>query len=100
MKLYNKSGNGLLHVYNGTNYYMGNGKTAEVPKAVADIWLKIKGVEKYIEPEDLEKAAREAEEKAKAERKALEDENRELKKKLEELKKTAKAGQTTKGNKE
>lgn len=90
MKLYNKSGNGLMHTLDGGNYVLAQGGVADVPKEVANVWLKIKGVEKYIEPADLEKAAKEAEEKAKAERKALEDENAELKAKLAKLEKAAK----------
>lgn len=90
MKLFNKSGNGYMHIYNDTTYTIASGGVADVPKDVADVWLKIKGIEKYIEPADLEKAAKEAEAKAAAERKALEDENAELKAKLKDLEKAAK----------
>ncbi|DAB09776.1 TPA: hypothetical protein CPT95_03585 [Candidatus Gastranaerophilales bacterium HUM_15] len=87
MKLHNRCGNNLSHVIveKGKNitYFIANGDFGEVPKKVAEIWLKIPGVTEYVEPADLEKA--EAEAKAKQE--AMEKENAELKKKLEALEK-------------
>ena len=88
MKLQNRTQNGLSHILETVDkegkvtkklYFIAAGDYGEVPKEVADIWLKIKGVCPYVEAEDLAKA--EAEAKAKQE--ALEKENEALKKKLE-----------------
>lgn len=32
-------------------------KTLDVPDDIAELWLKYDGVEKYVAPEDIEKAA-------------------------------------------
>lgn len=96
MKLYNKSGNGLQHGTGKEIYLLPNGKTAEIPNEIAKKWLKIPGVEKYIAPADLEKAAKEAKAEAEKAQKALEAENSELKKKIADLEKAAKAKKTDK----
>ena len=83
MKLHNRCGNNLSHVIVEKGKNIANGDFGEVPKKVAEIWLKIPGVTEYVEPEDLEKAKIEA----KAKQEALEKENAELKKKLEALEK-------------
>lgn len=88
MKLYNKSNNGLTHTDNGNTYVLAKGATAEIPDDIAKIWLKIKGIEKYIGQDDLKKAEKEALAKAKAERESLE---KELQKTKEELAKTKEA---------
>lgn len=79
MKLYNKNKNGFSHtvqskvktadgeVIKPITYTLAAGATADVPDEVAEIWLKIEGVEKYIAPEDLKKAQKQAEAKAKEE---------------------------------
>lgn len=90
MKLYNKSGNGLQHGIGKKMCFLPNGGTAEIPDEIAKKWLKIKGVEKYIAPADLERAAKEAKAEAEKAQKALEDENAKLKKKLADLEKAAK----------
>lgn len=103
MKLLNKSGNNLSHTLIVKNepkvYLLANGKHADVPQEIAEIWLKFNGVEKYIEPQDLEKAAKEAEEKSQTELEALKKENTELKKKIADLEKAAKEAKTTKTTK-
>lgn len=86
----------MLLINNGTNplahgaYRLPKGGKAEIPDDIAQDWLTIPGVERYIEPAELEKAVKEAEEKAKAEMKALQDENAELKAKIADLEKVAK----------
>lgn len=104
MKIYNKSGNGLSHVLHmkdkegkisSETYFIQNGGIGEVHKEIADIWLKIKGVEEYVEPADVEKAKKEAEAKAKSEKKMLEDENAKLKAELEKLKAKSNAKKET-----
>lgn len=60
MKIENKSGNGLSHVVVSKDnkkitYFCPNGKTLEVPKEVAALWLKIKGVVEYADPAELKK---------------------------------------------
>lgn len=103
MKLYNKSGNGLQHVLiqdgKSNTYTLPNGATAEIPDEIADKWLKIKGVEKYIAPADYEKAANEAKAKADAEKKALQEENARLLAEIEKLKATQKDEAKDKGGK-
>lgn len=90
MKLYNKSGNGLQHVLveNGkmNTYTLPNAGTADIPEEIAEKWLKINGVEKYIAPADLEKAAKKAKAEADAEKKALQEENARLLAEIEKLK--------------
>lgn len=61
MKLTNKSGNGLSHFLNEKGYFLANGETKEIPNAVAEVWLKIKGVEEYADPEELKKVKAELE---------------------------------------
>lgn len=86
MKLINKTSNNLSHLEGDKYYFLAVGKIDDVPEEIAKIWLKINGVEKYVSPADLERAKKEAEEKAKAEKKALEEENAKLKKQLEATK--------------
>ena len=83
MRLENKSQRTLQH-----HYYDKDNKlqlvnllpnhNAEIPDDVAKIWLTIKGVVEYKDPVE-----------AKAEKKALEDENAKLKAEIEKLKKAA-----------
>lgn len=60
----------MILINNGSNPFRHNGFTlykgvkTEVPEDVAKELLKIKGVEKYIAPKDLEAAAKAAEAKA------------------------------------
>lgn len=90
----------MILINNGTNpfahkgFVLAKGVKTEVPEAIAKELLKIPGVEKYIAPAELEKAAKEAEEKAVAKIKALEAENEELKAKIAELEKAAKEAKT------
>lgn len=92
MKLHNKTSYGLQHVVTKTDkdgrttkitYTLACDEVKEIPQEVANVWMKINGVEEYVAPADLKKA----EEKAKAEKEALEKENAELKAELEKLKK-------------
>lgn len=82
----------MILINNGTNPFSCNGfilpkgKRMEVPEEIAKEFLKIDGVEKYIAPEELEKAAKTAKAEADAKVKALEAENDKLKAELEELK--------------
>ena len=93
MKLHNRCGNGLSHILQvkegekvkNVTYFIANGDFGEVPEEVAKIWLNIPGVSEYVEPEDLKKAEAEAKEK----QAALEKENEELKKQIQELKDAA-----------
>lgn len=79
MKLLNKSGNGLSHSLqiekNGKkenqNYFIAIGQVLDVPEEIAKVWLKIPGVEKFVEVEDLAK---------------IEEENKKLKAELEKSK--------------
>lgn len=83
MRLENKSERTLQH-----HYYDKENKlqlvnllpnqNADIPDDVARIWLNIKGVVEYKDPAE-----------AKAEKKALEDENAKLKAEIEKLKKAA-----------
>lgn len=86
MKLYNRSNNGLTHTEGTKVYILAKGATAEIPDNIAKIWLKIKGIEKYIGQDDLKKAEKEAQAKAKAEREALEKELAATKAELNKLK--------------
>lgn len=61
MKLINNSENGLMHTLGSNVYFLAKGAIAEIPKDVANIWLKIKGIKEYIEPKDLTKAKEETE---------------------------------------
>lgn len=93
MKLLNKSGNGLSHtikkIVNGKEeskyFFLAIGKVIDVPEEIANLWLKIKGVEKYVAPEDL------AEIEAKKDK-----EIEKLKKELAEAKKDNKTTKKTK----
>ena len=85
MKLINNSENGLMHTIGSNIYFLAKGAIVDIPKDVANIWLKIKGIKEYIEPKDLEKAKEEAE--------ALKAEVKKLKadiKKVKPAKKTTK----------
>lgn len=90
MKLVNKTGNGLSHsIYEDNKrefYYLANGETKDIPEAIAEIWLKMPGVEQYIDQEELERAEKAAKAKAEAEKKALEEQNKALQAQLEALK--------------
>lgn len=74
MKIINKSENAICHgipsMTNKDFYRVEVGKVLEVPDYIAELWLKIKGVEEYAAPADVKKA---------------EDENAELKAKVKEL---------------
>lgn len=83
MKLINNSENGLMHTIGSNIYFLAKGAIAEIPKDVANIWLKIKGIKKYIEPKDLEKAKEEA--------KALKTELKKLKTDIKKAKPAKKA---------
>lgn len=83
MKLKNNSKNAMMHKYGKDYLILEVGQVLDVPKAVADIWLKYKGIEVYITPEDMEK------EKQKAIAEAV-------KKELEKQKKVTKSKQTKK----
>lgn len=63
MNLINNSKCNLSH----DKYYLEIGKTLNVPDAVANVWLKINGVNRFISPEDIEK------EKEKAVKEALKE---------------------------
>lgn len=86
MKLINNSENSLMHTLGSTVYFLAQGGIAEIPKDVANIWLKIKGIKEYIEPKDLTKAKEEAE--------ALKEEVKKLKADIAKAK--SKAKKTTK----
>lgn len=74
MKIVNNSENALCHGIpskDGKNFFRAEvGAVIDVPDYVAELWLKIKGVEEYAAPADVKKA---------------EDENTELKAKIKEL---------------
>lgn len=86
----------MILINNGTNplahsgYVLPKGEKKEIPDHIAKEFLQIAGVEKYIEPADLEKAAKDAEKKAAKEIEALKKENEELKSKIADLEKAAK----------
>lgn len=69
MKIINKTVNNLSHFEEGKMYFLDAGQFGDYPNNIAEIWLKIKGVEKYATPEDLE---------------AIKKENEKLKKQVEE----------------
>ena len=60
MRLINNSKCNLSH----DKYVLGIGKTLDVPEAIANIWLKIDGVNRFISPEDMEKEKEQAVKKA------------------------------------
>lgn len=60
MKLINNSENNLMHKIGEKVYFLAKGAVLDVPKDVANIWLKIKNIKEYIEPKDLEKVKDEA----------------------------------------
>lgn len=65
MRVLNNSTLNISH----DKYTIKIGETLDVPNDVADIWLKIDGVTKYVTPEDLEaEKAKAVEEALKAER--------------------------------
>lgn len=71
MKLINNSKCALCHGLPKKDFYrLEVGKVLDVPKEVADIWLKYEGVQVYVSPEDVEKAKAEAVAKALKEEKA------------------------------
>lgn len=72
-------------VHNG--YKLEPKETLTVPKEIAVIWLKIKGINEFVDP----KEAKAKDEKAQKEKEALEKENADLKAKLAELEKEATA---------
>lgn len=82
MKLINNSTNPLAH----GEYKLPKGGKNEIPDEIAKEWLKIPGVEKYIAPEDVTKAQKQAEAKAKEEIGKLTDELKAAKAEIEKLK--------------
>lgn len=81
MKIINNSENAICHGLPSEKMYrVEPGKVLDVPKNVAELWLKIKGVEEYAAPEEVKKA----EEKVKE----LEAKVKELEKKQAPAKKT------------
>lgn len=58
MKIINNSENAICHglPLQGNFYRVEVGKVLDVPKNVAELWLKIKGVEEYAAPEEVKKA--------------------------------------------
>ena len=71
MKLVNHSSNALMHnTFKESQlvktYFLEVGKSLEVPDEIAKIWLNIKGIEKCVEQEDIDKAVQEALEKERA----------------------------------
>lgn len=83
MKLINKTMNTLQH---GEHFLRVNA-VEDIPEEIAKVWLKINGIEEYVEPADLAK---------------LEKENEKLKKQLEAAKtatKITKAKTTKKAKK-
>ena len=77
MKLINKTKNTLQH----GEEFLRVGEIKDIPEAIAKIWLKLDGIEEYVEPADLAK---------------LEKENEKLKKQLEAAKKTTTKGKAKK----
>ena len=90
MKLINKTQNAYCHQLDKDYYFIGINKVVDVPEELAKIWLKIDGIEKYVDSKDVEKAAKEVEAKAKEAQKVLAEENKKLKKEVEALKTTKK----------
>lgn len=66
MRILNNSKFNLSH----DNFYLEKGKTLDVPSAVAEKWLKIEGVTKFITSEDIEAEKQKAVEKALKEERA------------------------------
>lgn len=95
MILINKGSNPFA--YEG--FLLPKNEKKEVPDDIAKEFLKIKGVEKYIAQADLEKAAKDAEEKSKAEIDALKKENEALKDRIADLEKVAKDAEEKKTSK-
>ena len=60
MRLINNSKCNLSH----DKYYLGIGKTLDVPEAIAKKWLAIDGINRFISPEDVEKEKEQAVKKA------------------------------------
>ena len=89
MLLINNSRNPLSH----EEYKLPKGESLDIPEHIAKIWLEIKGVKRYVEPAELEKAQKEA----KAKEAELLKENEALKAKLAELE--GKAAETEKNGK-
>lgn len=93
----------MILINNGTNpfaykgFVLPKGIKTEVPEEIAEEFLKIEGVEKYIAPADLEEAAKKAKVEADERVKTLEDENAELKKKIADLEEAAKKAKTKTG---
>lgn len=79
MKLINKTVNNFSHfiVENGKikTYKLESGNFIDVPESIAEIWLKINGIEKYVDPVEAEKKEN-----------ALKSENEALKAELKKLK--------------
>ena len=69
MRIINKTRCNLSHFEDGKMFYLAVGQDGDIPNNIAEIWLKINGVEKYATPEDLE---------------AIKKENEKLKKQIEE----------------
>ena len=88
MKLINNSENGLMHKIGEKVYFLASGAVLDVPKDVANIWLKIKNIKEYIEPKDLEKAKDEAA--------ALKEEIKKLKSDIAKTKETKTKAKSTK----
>ncbi len=82
MRLINNSTNPLAH----GGYRLLKGEKKEIPNEIAQEWLKIPGVEKYVAPEDVTKAQKQAEAKAKEEIGKLKDELEKAKAEIEKLK--------------
>lgn len=87
MLLINNSRNALAHIRDG--YKLEKGAKADIPDYIAKVWLEIPGVERYVDPEELEKVKAKAEAEAKEKQAALEKENEDLKKQIQELKDAA-----------
>jgi len=75
-----------MHALGDKTHILNGGTTADVPDEVAEIWLKIPGVEKYIAPEDVTKAQKQAEAKAKEEIGKLSEELKIARAEVEKLK--------------
>ena len=80
MKLINNSKINLSH----DKFYLGIGTILDVPDAIAEKWLKIDGISRYISSEDVEK------EKEKAVKEAVEEALKAEKQKTSNKKKTNK----------
>lgn len=87
MLLINNSRNALAHIRDG--YKLEKGAKADIPDYIAKVWLEIPGVERYVDPAELEKVKAKVEAEAKEKQAALEKENEDLKKQIQELKDAA-----------